>query len=355
MTDAGPSDGVTELILDSRVLPSPGGASDLLREAIEASSVPDRAAELGFVPGDEAEWLKFVSESDSQAGVEIAAAIEKLPVSVEADEIAGVQVFHVAPDTVDAAHEDHVFVHVHGGAYVLHGGLAATAEAIGVVLGTGIRAVSIDYRMPPRHPYPAAVDDVKAVYEHMLSERSARSIAMGGSSAGGGITLTAIQQLIAEGAAMPSVLFIGTPGSDLTGTGDTFRTNQGVDRNIPTLNGIIEAAVRLFADGLDLFDPGISPIYGSFEGFPPTLLVSGTRDLFLSNTVRTHIKVRQAGTVADLLVYEGMSHADYMAIPTAPESLHFYDELNSFLVKHLKTSPRRLDGSMPEVDSMRWT
>jgi len=347
--------GSSGLELGPRVLPSPVGASDLLREAIEASPVTDRAAELEFVPADEAEWLKFVSESDSQAGAEIAAAIEQLPVSVEVDEIAGVQVFHVVPDTVDPAHEDHVFVHVHGGAYVLHGGVAATAEAIGVVLGTGMRAVSIDYRMPPRHPYPAAVDDVIAVYEHMLSERSARSIAMGGSSAGGGITLTAIQQLIAKGVEMPAVLFIGTPGSDLSRLGDTFHTNEGVDRNIPTFDGFIEAAVRLYADDLDLFDPGISPIYGSFEGFPPTLLVSGTRDLFLSNTVRTHIKMRQAGTVADLLVYEGMSHADYMAVPTAPESLHFYEELNAFVLEHLRASARPLAASMPEVDSTRWT
>ena len=355
MTDAEPRDGSTELILDSRVLPSTGGASDLLREAIETSSVAARAEELEFVPADEAEWLKFVSESDSQAGAEIAAAIEALPVSVTAAEIAGVQVFHVVPDTIDAAHADHVFVHVHGGAYVLHGGLAATAEAIGVVLATGMRAVSIDYRMPPRHPYPAAVDDVIAVYEHMLSERSARSIAMGGSSAGGGITLTAIQQMIAKGVDMPAALFIGTPGSDLTGTGDTFHTNEGVDRNIPTLDGIIDAAVRLFAGDVDLADPGISPIYGNFEGFPPTLLVSGTRDLFLSNTVRTHIKMREAGTVADLLVYEGMSHADYMAIPTAPESLHFYKELNAFVLEHLRASARPSAVSMPEVDSVRWT
>jgi len=347
------SGGSSGLELGPRVVPSPVAASDLLREAIEASSVADRAAELEFVPADEAGWLEYVSERDSQGAAEVAAAVEGLPVSVEADEVAGVEVFHVVPDTVDAAHEDHLFVHVHGGAYVLNGGLAATAEAIGVVLGTGMRAVSIDYRMPPRYPYPAAVDDVIAVYEDLLSERSARSMAMGGSSGGGGTTLTAIQQLIAKGADLPGALFIGTPGSDLTGTGDTFSTNEGVDRNIPTFDGFIDAAVRLYAGDLDLADPRISPIYGSFDGFPPTLLVSGTRDLFLSNTVRTHIKMRQAGAAADLLVYEGMSHADYMGVPTASESRHFSDELNAFLLKHLRASARPATHSMPEVDSVR--
>lgn len=138
----------------------------------------------------------------------------------------------------------------------------------------------------------------------------------------------------------PAALFVGTPGADLTGTGDTFSTNQGVDRHIPTAVGFIDAAVRLYAGDLDVADPRISPIYGDFNGFPPTLLVSGTRDLFLSNTVRTHTKLRQAGTEADLLVYEGMSHADYLHVPTAPESLHFYEELNEFLVRHLRAAAR---------------
>jgi acetyl esterase/lipase len=343
------------LELGPRVLPPPGGAGDLLREAIEASSVADRAAELGIVPADEIEWLQFIVESEAEGEAEVMAAVERLPVSVQPGAIAGVDTFHVVPDWVDEAHEDHLLVHVHGGAYVLGGGVSGTAEAIALVLGTGIRAISIDYRMAPHHPYPAAVDDVIAVYQHLLSERSARSIAMGGSSAGGGITLTAIQQLIEQGAEMPAALFIGTPGADLTATGDSFSINQGVDRHIPTLDGFIDAAVRLYAGNLDVADPRISPIYGDFEGFPPTLLVSGTRDLFLSNTVRTHTKLRQAGAEADLLVYEGMAHADYLHVPTAAGSLHFYEELNAFLVKHLRASARRPTASMPAVDSMRWT
>jgi acetyl esterase/lipase len=343
------------LELGPRFLPSPSSVSDVLREAVEASSVSDRVAELKFVPDDEAEWLEFIAAAEAEGEAGVLAAVEQLPVRLESDEIAGVKVFNVIPDRGDAAHENHLFVHVHGGAYVLGGGLSGTAEAVGLVLGTGIRTVSIDYRMAPRYPYPAAVDDVIAVYRHLLSERPCGSMAMGGSSAGGGITLSAIQQLIAGGVETPAALFIGTPGADLSGAGDSFRTNMGVDRHIPTLEGFIEAAVQLYAGGYDLMDPAISPIYGDFEGFPPTLVVSGTRDLFLSNSVRTHAKLRQAGAEADLLVYEGMAHADYMHVPTAPESLHFADELNRFLVRHLKATALPLAASMPEVDSMRWT
>jgi acetyl esterase/lipase len=92
----------------------------------------------------------------------------------------------------------------------------------------------------------------------------------------------------------------------------------------------------LYAGGRDLKDPLVSPHYGPVDGFPPTLLVTGTRDMLLSNTARTHIKLRQAGVEADLLVYEGVSHADYIVVMNSPESLHAYAELNAFLLQHLQ-------------------
>ena len=92
----------------------------------------------------------------------------------------------------------------------------------------------------------------------------------------------------------------------------------------------------MYAGDLDLKDPRVSPVYGDFAGFPPTFLVTGTRDLFLSNTVRTHIKLRQAGVVAEVLVYEGVSHGDYAALADSPESVHAYAELNAFLLQHLQ-------------------
>jgi len=91
----------------------------------------------------------------------------------------------------------------------------------------------------------------------------------------------------------------------------------------------------LYAGGHDLEDPLVSPVYGSFEGFPPTYLVTGTRDMFLSDTARTHRKLRAAGAVADLNVYEGVSHADYLVVPRSPEAQEIFTELGLFLEKHL--------------------
>ena len=328
----------TALQISPQIPPPPEGASEVLRAAI--SKVANGEARFGELPQSESEWLAFIAAFDKPVVEGVQATIDQSPITVEHEEIEGVRVYHVIPDEIDPAHKDHLFVHVHGGAYILNGGEACMAEAIAIALGTKIRAVSIDYRMAPKHPYPAAVDDVVAVYKHLLTQRPARSMAMGGSSAGGGLTLSTVQQLIKQNIDVPGALFIGTPGSDLSGTGDTFYTNQGVDRNIPVYEGAIEAMIRLYADGRDLQDPLISPIYGDFQGFPPTILVTGTRDLFLSNTARTHIKLLQAGAVADILVYEGVSHGDYLHELAAPEAQHFLEMLDRFFIQHLQLAPK---------------
>jgi acetyl esterase/lipase len=94
-------------------------------------------------------------------------------------------------------------------------------------------------------------------------------------------------------------------------------------------------AAKLYANGTDLKNPYISPIYGDFSGFPPAILTSGTRDLFLSNTVRTHRKLRRAGVEADLNVYEGQSHAQYGFDPSAPETKEAFTDIANFFDRHL--------------------
>ncbi len=119
-------------------------------------------------------------------------------------------------------------------------------------------------------------------------------------------------------------------------TGDSLYVNEGIDRKIVTYDGFLPAAVNLYANGQDIKDPGLSPVYGDFSGFPPTMLVTGTRDLFLSLTVRVHRKMKAAGVVADLNVYEGLSHVEYFVVPDAPESIEAYSELGKFLKQYLQ-------------------
>jgi acetyl esterase/lipase len=325
----------------------------VVRESV-AASIPADRKHTGPIPETDEEWLVFVAAADEPAIAGARALEESLPVTVERDEIAGVDVYHVVPDEISPTHEEHLFVHVHGGAYVLNGGPACVTEALLLAAGVGIRAVSIDYRMPPLHPYPTPVDDVVAVYLELLQRQRARSMVMGGSSAGGALTMLAVQRLLEGGMRAPGALFVGTPGSDMSGIGDSIRLNQDVDRSIPEFSGLVEAMAKLFANGIELTDPRISPQYGDFDGFPPTLLVSGVRDILLSNTVRTHTSLLEAGTEAELIVFEGMSHADYLIEFSSPEHQLLLAQLDRFCARHLQGSARKPSGGPDRVDSLRW-
>ena len=120
----------------------------------------------------------------------------------------------------------------------------------------------------------------------------------------------------------------GTPWADLTETGDSYGTNEWVDNVLVTWKGWLGRAAGLYANGHDLRDPMLSPIYGDMHGFPPAILTTGTRDLFLSNTVRVHRKLRRAGVDAELNVYEGMSHAQYQFDIDAPETNEAFTDIS---------------------------
>jgi len=199
----------------------------------------------------------------------------------------------------------------------------------------GFKVISVDYRMPPDDPFPAALDDAVTVYREVLKTTPPENVAIFGTSAGGSLTLTTLLRAKMEGLPMPAAIAPATPTVDLTKTGDTLFTNAMVDNVLLTQDGFIRATALLYANGRDLKDPLLSPIYGDVTGFPPTILTSGTRDLYLSNTVRMHRKLRAAGVEAVLQVWEGQSHTQYMADPTAPETKEYHDEVALFLAKHL--------------------
>jgi len=161
-------------------------------------------------------------------------------------------------------------------------------------------------------------------------------MAVFGSSAGGGLTLALVQRAKQEGLPLPAAIAPGTPWSDMTGDGDSYAANAFVDNVLVSNRGWIGAAARLYAGAHDLREPLLSPIYGDFHGFPPAILTSGTRDLFLSNTVRAHRKLRQAGVEAALQVFEGESHAQYLADPYAPEAREAFGEIARFFDAHLQ-------------------
>ncbi len=323
--------------IGSRTLPAPVAASDALRVSIANTPQPDVAAHIRQTTfTTKEEWVEFIRAIDAGNTTRVKALTERLKVTIKEDTIAGVTVRTVIPVDIDPANSSRLFVHTHGGAYVLGAGRTGLREAILIAHLAKIPVLSIDYRMPPEHPFPAAVDDVVAVWQSLLSDRPAKSMALGGTSAGGGLTLASTHRFIELGLETPGALWAGTPWSDLTKTGDSQFINEGIDRNLVTYEGMLEGAAKLYSDGRNLKMPLISPVYGDFTDFPPTYLVTGTRDLFLSDTVRVHRKMRVARVVADLNVYEGVSHGDYAFLDDSPEMQQSVGELGAFLLRYLE-------------------
>lgn len=180
-----------------------------------------------------------------------------------------------------------------------------------------MRVFAVDYRMPPNHPFPAALDDTVEAYQTMLQWYEPENIAVAGRSAGGGIAAAFLLKARDMGLPLPAACVLATPEADLTESGDTFETNDTID--VVTRRRQTKSITR-YANGYDLRDPYVSPLFGDFsKGFPPTILTSGTRDLFLSNTVLMHRALLRAGIEAELHVWEAMPHAGFFGAPEDQE------------------------------------
>jgi len=286
-------------------------------------------------PQTPAEWKALIEARAKLGAAGVPAMKEKFGVTVEAKVIGGVKSYVVTPKVIPPRNRNRLLVHVHGGGYVFGPGEAALPEAILLAGFGGFKVISVDYRMPPDAPYPAAMDDAMAVWKEAVKMAKPKNMAIFGTSTGGAMTLAMVLRAKDEKLPLPGAIAPGTPWSDIGKIGDTYETNEWVDNVLVTWDGWLGRAAKLYANGHDLKEPYISPIYGDFSGFPPTILTSGTRDLFLSNTVRTHRKLRRAGVVADLNVYEGQSHAQYSFDMNAPETKEAFTDIAKFFDKHL--------------------
>ncbi|WP_427118135.1 alpha/beta hydrolase [Pseudarthrobacter scleromae] len=196
----------------------------------------------------------------------------------------------------------------HGGAYMLG---SPRALSIPMAKDDGPDVISVDYRLSPENPYPAAQDDAMAVYRSLLETIGADRLAVMGDSAGGGLALTLLQGAAAEDLPMPAVLIAVHPWADLSLSGDSSRANKGRDILVYSE---LEQAAAWYAGGRDLQDPAVSPLFGSFEGFPRTYIFAGSRDLILDDTRRVAARMRAAGVDVHLDVFPGAPHG-FNAVP----------------------------------------
>jgi len=247
--------------------------------------------------------------------------------SVETVDYHGIAV-HVARP-VGMTPTSRVYLEIHGGGLVYGGGAPARRDAELIAHRHGVTACSPDYRMPPEHPYPAALDDCLALYRAVLERHVPQDVIVGGTSAGGNLAAALMLRARDEGLAAPAALVLLTPELDLTESGDSFEVNRLVDVN---LAGGLAESIALYAGDHDLSHPYLSPLFGDFtRGFPSTFLQAGTRDLFLSNTVRMHRALRRANIPVELHVFEGMPHGGFQG---APEDAELAAEVDRFVAEH---------------------
>jgi acetyl esterase/lipase len=315
----------------AKSLPVPTDVSPELQKLIAAPRNPNWNNLMKT--GDE--WRAFANKQAASTVQALPAVRERLHVTVKPTTINGVHAFVVTPDVIAPEHQNQTLIHVHGGCYELFPGESGTGEAI-LMAGLGhYRVISVDYRMPPDAYFPAALDDAMTVYQAELKDTDPKHIAVFGTSAGGALVLEMMLRAKQLGLPMPGAIAPGTPMADVTKTGDSFYTNDMVDNVLVSRDGFCHAATEVYAHGHDLADPLLSPVNGDMHGLPPAILTTGTRDLLLSNTVRVHRKLREAGIDAQLEVFEGMSHAQYQFDDRIPEDREAFKEITEFFDKHL--------------------
>jgi epsilon-lactone hydrolase len=241
--------------------------------------------------------------------------------------------------TVDGIEPRHVVLYFHGGVYALGDAALAADLASQVGRRTRAKAVSVDYRLAPEHPYPAAVDDALAAYEALLHNGTAPSdIAFAGESAGGGLAIATLVNARDHGLPLPAAAFVMSPYADLTLTGTTMETKRDAD---PLLSPeALQARVPDYTAGQDPALGLISPIFADLSGLPPLIIQAGTHEVLLDDAVRL---ARQAATNdvrVTLDITPGVPHVFQAYYPILDEAAAALDRAGQFLSACLAVAER---------------
>jgi monoterpene epsilon-lactone hydrolase len=314
----------THVELAARRVPYPAGLSEAAKAML---AMPRPAGGAYPALSDHDGWRRLIASRNAASAQLSAPFAARLKADVIAHPLGGVPTYLATPQGQRLLGDRHVIFDIHGGALLFGGGEANVRFATAAIaLRTGRVAYGIDYRVPPDGPYPAALNDCIAAYRALLAQVPADRIVVSGTSAGGNLAAALLLRARDEGLPMPAGALLLTPELDLTESGDTFDTLMGLD---VVLTARLMEMNLLYAGGADLAHPYLSPLFGDVAGFPPTLLQAGTRDIFLSNAVRMHRKLRSAGVRAELHVWEGMPHAGFGGL--TPEDREVSAELQAFV------------------------
>jgi epsilon-lactone hydrolase len=257
-------------------------------------------------------------------------------VTVTAGALGGVPTAEI---TVDGIEPRHVVLYFHGGVYVM--GDAALAAGLASQIGQRTRAkvISVDYRLAPEHPYPAAVDDALAAYEALLRNGTAPAdIAFAGESAGGGLAIATLVNARDHGLPLPAAVFVMSPYADLTLAGTTMETKREAD---PLLSReALQARVPDYTSGQDAALGLISPIFADLSGLPPLIIQAGTHEVLLDDAIRLARQAATADVEVTLDLTPGVPHVFQAYYPILDEAAAALDRAGQLLSAHLASAER---------------
>jgi monoterpene epsilon-lactone hydrolase len=268
-----------------------------------------------------------------------AALMAQVPVPADVlqkpTEIGGVGAIEV---TMPGNESERVILYFHGGVYVIGSAATSVPLVADLVRRTGVNAITLDYRLAPEHPYPAAVDDARAAYEGLLGQGlEPGRIVLAGDSAGGGLSVATLLAARAAGLPMPSCAFLMSPYADLTLSGETLTARRSLDP-ILTPEGLRVRAPEYLA-GADASDPLISPIFGDLSGLPPLLIQAGSHEILLSDALRLAARAATADVAVTLDVTPGVPHVFQGYAGLLDEAGAALDRASDFVSAHLAYSP----------------
>lgn len=293
-------------------------------------------------PGDSNDIVAFRKRLDDCLNRPAVARLRAVfPVSIKPQRIAGVMTDVIEPSTgVAERNRRRVLINLHDGFFLFDAGLGGQLGSIPVASSGAIKVISIDYREAPENKFPAASEDVAAVYRQLLKEYPAKNIGLYGCSAGGVLTAESVAWFHSHNLPNPGAIGIFGAGALVPWVGDSSYVGPLLTGSVPNAQEPNPLPPYFDVPRIDIHDSLVSPVYhpSVLATFPPTLVLSGTRDIGLSTAVYTHAQLSKAGVDAVLHVWEGAAHCTYThGDPDVPETRDAWRVIAEFFDRHLGT------------------
>lgn len=233
-------------------------------------------------------------------------------------------------------------LYCHGGGYYFCSPASHRALVFALAARSGARTFSLDYRLAPEHPFPAALEDSLAAYRRLLADGTPPdSIVVAGDSAGGGLALATLVALRDAGDPLPAACVLFSPWTDLAATGGTLESNDGLD---PMFCGAsIGRAAKLYIGDADPVDPRLSPLYANFSRLPPLLIQASSTEVLLDDSLRVAERARAAGVAVELEVWPKMPHVWQLWTPFVPEARRAIESAARFIDRHARERAAHID------------